>query len=67
MLYGCDDLEHWTELGPFLTDEDPIAAETAPANIWECPNLARIDSRWVLLISRWHRVDGNHCLTACAT
>ena len=62
VLYGCDDLEHWTELGPFLTDNDPIAAEIAPANIWECPNLARIDDRWVLLISLWRWVDGNHPL-----
>ena len=41
LLYGCDDLEHWTELGPLLTDEDPIAGELAAANIWECPNLVQ--------------------------
>jgi beta-fructofuranosidase len=63
VVYGCDDLEHWTEPGPFLTDENPIAAKIAPANIWECPNLARIDDRWVLLISLWHRVNGNFPLT----
>jgi beta-fructofuranosidase len=62
VLHGCDDLEHWTELGPFLTDDDPIAAETAPANIWECPNLARIDDRWVLLISIWRWINNNSLL-----
>jgi beta-fructofuranosidase len=62
VLYGCDDLEHWSELGSFLTDDDPIAAETAPAHIWECPNLALIDGRWVLLISMWRWVDGAHVL-----
>jgi beta-fructofuranosidase len=50
-LYGCDDLSHWTELGTLLTTDDPIAAELAPANIWECPNLVRIDGQWVLLVS----------------
>jgi beta-fructofuranosidase len=50
-LYGCDDLSHWTELGPLLTTDDPVAADVAPANIWECPNLAHIDGQWVLLVS----------------
>ena len=60
VLYGCDDLEHWTELGPLLTDDDPVAAQVAAANIWECPNLALIDGRWVLLISLWRWVDDVH-------
>ena len=50
-LYGCDDLSHWTELGTLLTLTDPIAAEVASANIWECPNLVQIDGQWVLLVS----------------
>jgi beta-fructofuranosidase len=52
-LYGCDDLSRWTELGTLLTTDDPIASEIASANIWECPNLVRIDGRWVLLLSLW--------------
>ena len=32
-------------------------------NIWECPNLALIDGRWVLLISLWRWVDGTHQLS----
>ena len=51
LLYGCDDLTHWTELGALLTADDPIAAEVAAANIWECPNLVRVDGQWVLLVS----------------
>ena len=43
LLYGCDDLERWVELGPLLTDDDPIASDVAPANIWECPNLVLVD------------------------
>ncbi len=57
--WACDDLQHWEPLGPLLTSDDPVAAEVAPANIWECPNLVRLDGRWVLLISLWRAVrDG---------
>jgi beta-fructofuranosidase len=57
-LYGCDDLTHWTELGVFLTIDDPVAAEIACANIWECPNLFQVEGQWVLLLSLWRRQDG---------
>lgn len=60
LLYGCDELESWTPLGPLLTDDDPVAAEVAAANIWECPNLAFVDGRWVLLISLWRWRDETH-------
>ena len=53
-LYGCDDLSRWIELGTLLTTDDPIAADLAPANIWECPNLVRIDGQWVLIFSLCH-------------
>jgi beta-fructofuranosidase len=57
LLFGCDDLTHWTELGTFLDADDPIAAEIAAANIWECPNLMRVDGQWVVLLSLWRRRD----------
>jgi beta-fructofuranosidase len=57
LLYGCDDLTHWTELGALLTTDDAIAAEVAAANIWECPNLVRIDGQWVVLVSLWRLAD----------
>jgi beta-fructofuranosidase len=60
LLYGCDDLTQWTELGALLTTGDPIAAEVAAANMWECPNLVRIDGQWVLLVSRWRLPDAVH-------
>jgi beta-fructofuranosidase len=62
LLYDCDDLEHWVELGPLLTMADPVAAEVAEANIWECPNLACVDGQWVLLLSVWSWADGTHRL-----
>jgi beta-fructofuranosidase len=53
-LYGCDDLSRWTELGTLLSTDDPIAAEVAPANIWECPNLVQLEGQWVVLVSLCH-------------
>ena len=50
--YGCDDLTSWTHLGPVLTSADPIAAELASGNVWECPNLVRFGERWVLIFSQ---------------
>ncbi|HEX5856477.1 MAG TPA: glycoside hydrolase family 32 protein [Microbacterium sp.] len=62
LLYDCDDLNAWTELGPLLTIEDPIAARVAPARIWECPNLMPLGDRWVLIISLWSRIAGTDVL-----
>ncbi|MET0692904.1 MAG: glycoside hydrolase family 32 protein [Propionibacteriaceae bacterium] len=62
LAYACDDLTAWTELGPLLTDDDPIAAEVAPAQIWECPNLLQLGDRWLLIISLWRWQDQAHDL-----
>ncbi len=53
LLYGCDDLRRWTYLGPMLEGTDPVAAEAAPADVWECPQLALVDGSWVLVVSLW--------------
>jgi beta-fructofuranosidase len=58
LLYGCDNLRRWTELGVLLDADDPIAAQHAPADIWECPNLAQIDGQWVAVLSLWRLADG---------
>jgi beta-fructofuranosidase len=63
LLYGCDDLTRWTPLGPLLTDDHPLAAKLAAAHIWECPNLALVDGRWVLVVSLWRWVEGAHALS----
>jgi len=62
LVYGCDDLRAWVPLGALLTAADPLAATAAPANIWECPNLMRVDGRWVLLVSLWRQVGGGFSL-----
>nr|WP_240895539.1 glycoside hydrolase family 32 protein [Kineococcus siccus] len=66
VLYACDDLTRWTELGTLLDGGHPVAAEHAPAHVWECPNLVRVDGRWVLLVSLWRWEDGTHDLSGVA-
>lgn len=60
LLYDCEDLQNWRALGTLLSGEDPVAAEHAKADIWECPNLVQIDGRWVLVLSLWRWLDGHH-------
>jgi beta-fructofuranosidase len=55
LVYGCDDLTAWTDLGTLLSAADPVAARIAPANIWECPNLIRFGDRWILILSLWRK------------
>ena len=59
LVYACDDITTWTELGPLVSaHDDPLAAALAPADIWECPNLVRLGDRWVLIVSLWSVLDG---------
>ncbi|MBA3528812.1 MAG: glycoside hydrolase family 32 protein, partial [Propionibacteriaceae bacterium] len=62
LLYGCDDLTSWRELGSLLTYADPISAQVAPAQVWECPNLVAVDGSWVLIVSLWQWVAGTYLL-----
>lgn len=62
LLYGCDDLTRWEEVGTLLRADHPVVAGVADADIWECPSLVRIGDDWVLLVSLWHSVDGQHSL-----
>ena len=55
--WACDELQDWQPLGPVLTCDDPVAATVARANIWECPNLVRLDGRWLLVLSLWRAVE----------
>ena len=56
-LYACDDLDRWEHVGSLLDGDDPVAAEHAPADLWECPQLVPVGRRWVLLLSRWLHPD----------
>jgi beta-fructofuranosidase len=62
LLWSCDDLERWVALDTLLTPDDVVAAEIAPADIWECPNVAYVDGHWVVVLSLWRWVDGTHRL-----
>lgn len=58
LAYRVDDLTDWVPAGTLLDHTDPVAAAGAPADIWECPNLVRVDDRWVLIVSLWRAVGG---------
>lgn len=53
LVYDATDLTDWKLLGPLLEMTDPVAAEHAAADIWECPNLVQVDGQWVLVLSLW--------------
>ena len=62
LLYAVDDLEDWRPLGHLLSGDDPRAAELAPSEIWECPQLVPLAdttgaTRWVLILSLWNNTD----------
>ena len=59
LVYACDDITSWTELGTLVSSQDDaVAADIAPADVWECPNLVRFSDRWVLILSLWRRAGG---------
>jgi beta-fructofuranosidase len=53
LIFSCDDLDSWTYLGPLLDSSDDVARAHAPADVWECPQLFRLDGQWVLVVSLW--------------
>ena len=57
LLYGCDDLDHWSELGVLLDYTDPLVREVAQSVTWECPNLFALNGSWVLLLACWQHGD----------
>jgi len=53
LLYSCQDLRDWTYLGVFLDGSTTDARGLPPADVWECPQLTRVDGEWVLIVSSW--------------
>lgn len=66
VVLDATDLSNWKPLGTLLRVDDPVAARVAPADIWECPNLVRVDGQWVLLVSLWRRDGGDSDLAGVA-
>ena len=62
LIYSCDDLTGWTEVGTLLRSDHPALPVEAHADIWECPSLVQIDGVWTLIVSIWRHVDGQHSL-----
>ncbi|WP_054012627.1 glycoside hydrolase family 32 protein [Arthrobacter sp. ERGS1:01] len=57
LLYRCHTMTDWEYLGPLVTGGSGVAAEWAPAQIWECPQLFEVDGQWILMLSLWNRDD----------
>ncbi len=51
IVHSCDDLHAWVYRGVLVSADHPVAAEHAPAVIWECPQLFQVDGTWVVMIS----------------
>ncbi len=59
VVHSCDDVRRWQYRGPLLTRCGlALAQEIVPAAVWECPQLCRIDGRWVLILSPLAGVPG---------
>ncbi|MTB71671.1 glycoside hydrolase family 32 protein [Arsenicicoccus sp. MKL-02] len=54
LLYSCDDILAWGYVGLWLTHADPVAAQHAPADIWECPQLVYTPGGTALVLSLQH-------------
>lgn len=51
LLFGCDDALAWTYEGIWRRAADLPVTGFVAARIWECPQLVRVDDRWVLVLS----------------
>ena len=50
LLYSCDDLDRWVYEGRWFTGVGDLTTQH-PADIWECPQLALVDGRAVLVLA----------------
>lgn len=57
LLYDCDDLTRWSELGTLLTSDHPVVSEVADADVWECPNVVPIGDQWLVVVSVLYKRD----------
>lgn len=51
LLFSCDDPHDWRYGGVWLDGHDELLALVADADIWECPQLVRLGSDAVLVLS----------------
>lgn len=52
LAFRSDDLARWTYDG-VLASRPAAAADPWTGEIWECPQLVRVDDRWALVVSAW--------------
>lgn len=51
--WTSDDLETWRPSGSMLSGRDSAPGGLATGSLWECPQLVRVDGRWVVLVAVW--------------
>ncbi len=51
LLFNRDDESAWTYEGIFASPKEPALSQSDEADIWECPQLLRVDGAWVLILS----------------
>jgi len=54
LLFDCADLREWEFVEVWLTSADPVLGGAGTAQIWECPQLVRVGSDAVLIVSLWY-------------
>lgn len=54
LAWLADDLERWVYLGEVASSSDPGLRDMTRSTLWECPQLVRVDGRWVLIVGLWH-------------
>ena len=53
LAYRSHDLERWTYDGPLVSRHRSSHEPLWTGAAWECPQLIRVDGRWVLVVSVW--------------
>ena len=57
-LYGSDDLETWTHLGPLARMTRTRTDRWDSGAMWECPQVVRLDGTLVVLVGSYARPEG---------
>lgn len=59
LAYRSDDLETWAYDGPLASRHASVREPLWTGTAWECPQLLRVDGRWVLTVSVWNPGDAH--------
>jgi beta-fructofuranosidase len=57
LQYRSADLRHWAYDGVLCSRRNDPTDDVPTGALWECPQLFRLDDRWVLMVSAWDESD----------